>query len=66
MSETLDDELINLSEGGGLVKSMLKSATEVIIDQCLSKESLNFFDRSDRFRYVCLVSYNGANLETRF
>ena len=52
INDSLDDELIHLAENDDLVGSMFKSVTQINFGQRLSKESLNFFDLSDRFRYV--------------
>ena len=55
MSDALDDELADLQEGGELVQSMFRSAQCVSFERPLAKESLNLFELSDRFRYVCVA-----------
>ena len=60
LSNSLDDDLIDLFEDDVFVEGMLKSVTEITFEQRLSKKSLNFFDLYlvDRFRYVFAVGIN--------
>ena len=56
MSDAVDDELVDLPEGGGLVESMLRCAKCIRFSLPMTKQSLNLFELSNRFRYIYAVS----------